>query len=158
MGNRMPQGSKIYIKKPIAVKAMQLAVPFEVDTPEGLISSPAGDYLVEDENGHLRPVAKDVFEESHEQFTIGGTYGRQRRREDRIMSELTPCNFCTLKRIKAEKPEGSRVMIIGNAGWLDIYVVAKGEKLDTRQDPKTGNHKSKQFRASFLALSETCCC
>ena len=74
------------------------------------------------------------------------------------MSELTPCNYCTLQRIKRDKPKGSKVYLQSNAGWIDVYVVPKGEQLDTRQDPKTLNHLSEQWKASFLALTDYCCC
>lgn len=74
------------------------------------------------------------------------------------MSELTPCNYCNLKSIKASQPEGSRIELVSNNGWIDVYVVPVGETLDTRQEPKTGNHLSKQWKASLMKVSDHCCC
>ena len=58
-----------------------------------------------------------------------------------IMSENTPCNIDTLKRIKEDAyKRNARVYIrSGYMGGNDIYVVPKGEKLDTSIDKK-GNH------------------
>ena len=61
------------------------------------------------------------------------------------MSELTQCNYCNLKEIKRNKPKGSKVRLVRNQGWLDCYVIPKGERLDTRQEPKTLNHLSDQW-------------
>jgi len=50
------------------------------------------------------------------------------------MSELTPCNYCTLLRIKARaKKEGKKVTILPNTssqlGGLNVYVHPKEVKL-----------------------------
>ncbi|HEC64904.1 MAG TPA: hypothetical protein ENI23_06415 [bacterium] len=74
------------------------------------------------------------------------------------MSELTQCNFCRLQSIKKNKPKGARVHLVQKGAWIDVYVVPKGEKLDTRQEPNTQNHLSDQWKASFLALSDHCAC
>ena len=73
------------------------------------------------------------------------------------MSELTQCNYCSLENMK-HRYKGQKLHIIGNRGWLDIYFVPKGEKLDTHQDPKTGNHLSKQWKSSMVEISTNCCC
>ena len=55
------------------------------------------------------------------------------------MSELTICNYCKLKRIRKTKSKGSKVYLKPSSfmsGGIDVYVVPKGEKLDTRTDKK----------------------
>lgn len=74
------------------------------------------------------------------------------------MSELTPCNYCNLKSIEEIKPAGAKVEMVSNGGWTDVYVVPAGETLDTRQDPETGNHLSKQWKASLMIVPDHCCC
>lgn len=76
----------------------------------------------------------------------------------KMMSELTSCNYCNLQAIRINKPKGSRVITRpGSMGWIDVYVVPKGEKLDTARDKK-GNHITSQFRASFMVLTDHCVC
>lgn len=75
------------------------------------------------------------------------------------MSKLTECNYCTFKLIQARaKKSGSKVYQISSHGWIEIFIVPKGEKLDTRKDFKTGNYLSDQWQCSFLALTTHCCC
>jgi len=76
------------------------------------------------------------------------------------MSELTRCNYCHLQDYKREAKEKKMTVHLINSkdGGMDVYLVPKGEKLDTRQDSKTGNNLSKQWRSWFMALSDSCCC
>ena len=70
------------------------------------------------------------------------------------MSELTPCNYCTLQRMKrAAKLNGERVVMvrakeIQGLGGMDVYVLPKGEK----------KLEKKYFRAWFMALGNRCEC
>ncbi len=75
------------------------------------------------------------------------------------MSELTQCNYCSLQIYKERAKEENKVLHqINTNGWIDIYLVPKGEKLDTRQDKKTGNHLSNQWKCSFMQISDSCVC
>lgn len=68
------------------------------------------------------------------------------------MSELTPCNYCTLKRIRARaKKEGKVITLVKEKdtktfpGWIKVHVHLKGK----------GIGKS---CASFAAISDHCVC
>lgn len=68
------------------------------------------------------------------------------------------CNYCLVQRLKQEaKKTEAKVHLIPSGGWTDVYLVPKGEKLDTSQDKK-GNHISKQFRMSCLEVGQSCGC
>lgn len=71
------------------------------------------------------------------------------------MSELTPCNHCTLKRIRrrAEK-EGKKVTLVGNRGWTTAYVHPKDIDIKTL----SAKQREPYFAASFMALTDYCCC
>lgn len=62
------------------------------------------------------------------------------------------CNYCTLKSIEKRAPEGSKVCIIGN----NIYVVPKGEKLNTGSPDDVNN--SKQWVAWLMEIPDQCRC
>ena len=69
------------------------------------------------------------------------------------MSELTPCNYCNLRRIKADaRATGKQVTVVaakpeyGFRGY-DVFIHGAGEP------PKEGKHV-----AWFMDLSEHCCC
>ena len=57
---------KIYVKKPLEIKAMEMLLDFEVDTLEGTMKGKAGDYLVCGIQGEYYPVDKDIFKASYE--------------------------------------------------------------------------------------------
>ena len=67
------------------------------------------------------------------------------------MSELTPCNYCTMQRIKGEAKSKNEIVITkkgtGVLGGIDVYVLPKGE-----------TPKKKYFRAWFMALGKYCEC
>jgi len=44
---KMPKNFKIYKKKPVEIKAVQMGKGFEVKTLEGVLKGKAGDYLIE---------------------------------------------------------------------------------------------------------------
>lgn len=52
-------------------RARQMPVPFTVETTEGTMSAPAGDYLCLDIKGNPYPCAADVFEASYEAVSKG---------------------------------------------------------------------------------------
>lgn len=73
------------------------------------------------------------------------------------MSELTRCNFCTLQSIRRyQKGTGAKVRQISRGGWITIYVVPKGKKLNTKR--KVDGNPSEQFVASFMELTSFCVC
>jgi hypothetical protein len=53
-------------QKKVPTLALQMAVPFRVETTEGTMEGHAGDYLCLDAKGNPYPCAKDVFETSYE--------------------------------------------------------------------------------------------
>ena len=71
------------------------------------------------------------------------------------------CNYCNYQSIKRRaKQEGSRIYkraASWGLGGVNIYVVPKGDKLDTRED-KEGNTISGQFGAWFMELPDSCHC
>lgn len=72
------------------------------------------------------------------------------------MSELTLCNFCTLRRIrKNAKTKGNRVILKSatyssgnNLGGTDVFVLGPKERMS----------KNKCFITWFMALSDHCVC
>ena len=80
------------------------------------------------------------------------------------MSELTQCNFCSLKEIKRRaKKEGLRVTKLRNNkyGGIDIFVIPKDIAitpiLDSLKQPASLEHK-KYFQAWFMKLTSHCVC
>lgn len=74
------------------------------------------------------------------------------------MSDLTPCNYCNLNRIKRyAKREGRTVALHpgvptqGLPGDVNIYVVPPGEELITGDE-------SPHFAAWFMELTNHCVC
>jgi len=63
----MPSNFKVYRKKPVGVKAVQMEKEFEVGTLEGVLKGKAGDYLIEGVKGELYPYDKEIFEETYEE-------------------------------------------------------------------------------------------
>ena len=54
------------IKKPIAVRCIQVHESFEVETPEGVMKGRAGDWLMVGINGEMYPIAKEIFEKTYD--------------------------------------------------------------------------------------------
>jgi len=77
------------------------------------------------------------------------------------MSELTPCNYCSLQGIKARaKMNGCKVYLrnsTGSLGGIDVFVVPLGKKLDTRVDER-GESIGGQWKAWFMELTDHCVC
>jgi len=49
------------IKKPIAIRCIQIDEPFEVETMEGLMKGKKGDYLIVGIHGEMYPIDKKIF-------------------------------------------------------------------------------------------------
>ena len=58
---------KIYMKKPIPIKAERMEKPFEVKTLEGVMKGKAGDYLITGVRGEQYPCDAGIFEETYEE-------------------------------------------------------------------------------------------
>lgn len=67
MITKMPSNFKVYKKKPVKIKAVQMKKEFEVGTLEGVLKGKAGDYLIEGVRGELYPCDKEIFEETYEE-------------------------------------------------------------------------------------------
>lgn len=64
------------------------------------------------------------------------------------MSELTPCNYCSLRKIKANaKKNGLLVLHEPHLGGTNIYTYVEGHKVETLK-----------FKAWFMEISNQCCC
>jgi hypothetical protein len=63
----MPEGYKLYTKKPIPIKAIQINEPFEVVTLEGTFTAKAGDFLIEGIKHELYSCDKEIFETSYQE-------------------------------------------------------------------------------------------
>lgn len=71
------------------------------------------------------------------------------------MSELTPCNYCSLRSIEARATRaGEYVTMRIEDGWTVVYVHPPGVVLAPIGQETPDARKV----ASFLALSETCVC
>jgi hypothetical protein len=55
-----------YRKRPVIVQAIQINVPFTVETLEGTMRGNAGDYLIRGVNGEYYPCKPDIFEKTYE--------------------------------------------------------------------------------------------
>ncbi len=54
------------IKKPIAVKCIQMDESFEVETKEGLMKGAPGDWLMIGIQGEMYPCANDIFKKTYD--------------------------------------------------------------------------------------------
>jgi len=66
------------------------------------------------------------------------------------MSELTICNYCTLRGIRAEAERRGKVVTLrrGWRGGTDVLVHDKNAKPDRERD----------FQAWLMEVSDRCCC
>ncbi len=75
---KIPEGAKQYVKKPIPIKAIQIFEHFEVKTLEGIevktlegiMQGKPGDFLIEGIRGELYPCDMDIFVESYEGISM----------------------------------------------------------------------------------------
>ena len=54
------------VKKPVAVRCIQMQEPFKVETMEGVLDGKAGDYLMIGVRGEMYPCDKEIFHETYE--------------------------------------------------------------------------------------------
>ena len=55
-----------YRKRPVVIRAVQMAEEFEVETLEGLMKGAVGDWLIEGVAGELYPCKPEIFQETYE--------------------------------------------------------------------------------------------
>lgn len=75
------------------------------------------------------------------------------------MSELTPCNFCTLKRIKARaRKSGKKVTVIPDPSYptpgYDVFIHPKS----TRIKELSKEDREDYFSCWMMEIPEKCCC
>lgn len=70
--NKIPEASFDLraIKKPVIIKAIQMEVPFHIQTLEGMFSGQTGDYLLIGVRGERYPCQKDIFEETYKVISV----------------------------------------------------------------------------------------
>lgn len=78
------------------------------------------------------------------------------------MSDLTPCNYCSLQSIKKRaKEKRQKVTVLYNSKWhsgqgCNVYVHPKNVKL---QNIKEDSELHDKYSVSwFMELSDKCCC
>jgi len=54
------------MKKPIAIRCIQINEAFEVETLEGVMKGQAGDWLVVGIHGEMYPIARDIFQKTYD--------------------------------------------------------------------------------------------
>lgn len=54
------------VKKPIAIRCIQMNEPFEVESLEGVVRGKAGDYLMVGVRGEMYICDKEIFDETYE--------------------------------------------------------------------------------------------
>lgn len=86
------------------------------------------------------------------------------------MSNLTPCNFCTLQRFKCVAEKEKSNVVMRPTAWpikgIDVFIVPDGEVLPknvemiypSRDFPNGNEAYSKFHRALFMGLSKLCAC
>ena len=67
MITKMSRNFKVYKKKPVKIKAVQMEKAFEVKTLEGVLKGKVGDYLLQGVKGELYPCDREIFEETYEE-------------------------------------------------------------------------------------------
>lgn len=75
-----------YIKKPIPVRAVQIAIPFTVKTLEGTMKGKPNDYLVEGIEGELYVCDKTIFEKSYDK--VNDSDKDMKKKEMKTATEL----------------------------------------------------------------------
>lgn len=69
------------------------------------------------------------------------------------MSELTPCNYCSLRWIKERAKKAGNVVTVKPGGiGLNVYVHPPSIHIKESTDPEG------YFAASFMELTDYCCC
>jgi len=60
-----------YRKRPVVIAAVQMPVPFFVQTMEGLMEGRSGDWLIQGVEGELYPCADSVFQKTYGEAVDG---------------------------------------------------------------------------------------
>lgn len=68
---KMPARAKVYARRPYPVRAIKMAVAFEVETSDGNLSGVPGEYLVRDSQGGFHTMSAETFEKTYEEITVG---------------------------------------------------------------------------------------
>lgn len=81
------------------------------------------------------------------------------------MSELTPCNYCSLQRIKARaKQEKMKITVLSNATWgMGGYNIYKHPKnINIRKLAKSNREDDKELNqycvSWMMEIPDRCCC
>lgn len=76
------------------------------------------------------------------------------------MSELTLCNYCSLKQIeRLAEAAGEKVIVYRNTAYTVPKALSKKAFLDLPDgDPDKKTGKGKYFSAWFMQLPDHCCC
>ena len=54
------------IKRPIAIRCLQIDEPFEVETMEGVLRGKKGDWLMVGVDGEVYPCDREIFEKTYD--------------------------------------------------------------------------------------------
>lgn len=65
----MLKGARLFVKKPIPIRAIQITQAFWVKTIEGVFQAKKGDYLICGIRGELYACDREIFEESYKEVT-----------------------------------------------------------------------------------------
>lgn len=57
----MPKEAKVYVRRPLEVKAVQIHQAFELELDGSVLTGRAGDYLVRDEFGRFVIIDEETF-------------------------------------------------------------------------------------------------
>jgi hypothetical protein len=82
--------------------------------------------------------------------------------EKEAMSELTQCNYCSLRRIRRDaKREKKRVTILSDARWgmggVNVYVHPRDVNVSRLRGGEDGPRRE-YFVSWFMQLTQHCCC
>jgi len=61
------QNAKSYHRKPEIRKAIQINVPFQIDSLEGILNGKAGDYIIRGTNGEYYICDQEIFKKTYEE-------------------------------------------------------------------------------------------
>ena len=75
------------------------------------------------------------------------------------MSELTPCNFCMLQRIKRDAEKNSQQVVLRKEQVvISVYVFPFNVKMPKGEIYEDDEFHKQYWVCAFLALTEHCCC
>jgi hypothetical protein len=75
------------------------------------------------------------------------------------MSELTPCNYCSLNRIKRRANEkGLQVTLLSSRGGFDVYVHPADVTVNRETVGDEEGKPSSYWGAWLMALTDHCVC